>query len=129
MPSPNKPSPTPNKDVPVDNASIVVAKLQSEILQLQEAKAAALLAQGKNQTYIKDRVFKYRKLWWDNWVDMMESDEKDMKKTAMIEYNKLQGRILPVQLEGGGGQSVSINIIGMGVDTPEQPQAIEGEII
>lgn len=126
MPQLITPSPSP-KDVPIDNASIVVSKLQEEILALQEVKAAALLAQGKNQTYIKDRVFKYRKLWWDSWEEMMGSEEKDMRKTAMIEYNKLQGRILPVQLEGGNNQQVSINIIGMGVEQPNN--IVEGELI
>jgi len=122
-----------NKDVPKNNTDLVVAKLTNELEILREQKAQALLVQGKTQTYVKDRVYKFRKEWWDKWHTMLNSEDSSERKTALIEYNKLQARILPTQLVGQGGQQVQVNIIGMGVENPEErPEdnsVIDGDVI
>lgn len=104
--------------------------LTKEIAVLQEKKALANLALGKTTTYIKDRVYKHRKLWWETWEAMLTSDDENQRKVALIEYNKLQLRVLPTQLEGTNGQSVVVNIVGMGVEesVPESQDYIEGEL-
>jgi len=112
---------------PLDHKELVVTKVSEEIELLQERKAAALLANGQNQAYVKDRVFKHRKIWWNKWKEMMESDDPLMVRSAMVEYNKLQTKVLPHQLEGSGGQSVTVNILGMGIEQSEEP--IEGELV
>lgn len=119
--------PEKNKDLPVNNSELVTKKVAEDIALLQEAKAAALLAQGKTATYIKDRVYKYKKEWWDKWHDMLNSEDSAERKTALIEYNKLQAKILPTQLQAGDNSQVQINIIGMGIDVPQR-EIVEGEI-
>jgi len=103
--------------------------LSKEIAELQEKKSEVLLASGKELAYVKDRVFKYRQDWWDEWYKMLKSDERDLRKTAIVEYNKLQQKVLPTQLDAGNGGSVTVNILGMGIDQSEPPRNIEGEII
>lgn len=112
------------------NENQTIEKVASEIDILKEKKALAALAQGKTTTYIKDRVYKHRKLWWEAWEQMMNSDDITEKKIALIEYNKLQLRVLPTQLEGTNGQSVVVNIVGMGVEesNSNNEDCIEGEL-
>jgi hypothetical protein len=112
----------------------VVKTIDTQLSILQDKKAATMLAQGRSASYVKDRVFKYRKIWWDKWKEMLNSSDLATQKTALIEYNKLQARVLPTQLEGTNGSNIMVNIIGMGVDNtheeePQQPNVIQGEII
>lgn len=86
------------------------------------------MASGKNQAYVKDRVFKYRKEWWNKWKEMLNSGEKDLEKIALIEYNKLQQKVLPTQLEGSDGANVTVNILGMGIEQPKK-KPIDGEVV
>jgi hypothetical protein len=117
------------ENLPQDNAIVVKEKLDKDIEVLKEKKALAALAQGKTTTYIKDRVYKHRKLWWANWEAMMNSEDVSERKLALVEYNKLQLRVLPTQLEGTNGQSVVVNIVGMGIEQPTpDDDYIEGEI-
>ena len=85
------------------------------------------LSDMKAATYIKDRVYKYRHEWWKAWIEALHSKDKDMKKVALIEFNKLQGRVLPTQLEGTAGQQIMVNVIGMWIETPPPPPAVEWE--
>lgn len=112
----------------------VVKNVASEISILQDKKAEVMVANNKTASYIKDRVFKYRKTWWNKWLEMMNSDDMSTQKTALIEFNKLQARVLPTQLEGSNGSQIMVNIIGMGVDNPvmqkiEESNTIEGEVV
>lgn len=116
------------KDVPVNNSELVEKKVTDDILLLREKKAEVALAQGRYATFIKDRVDKYKSEWWREWYKMLKSDEKDLKKTAIVEYNKLQGRILPTQLEGTNGQQIVVNVVGLGIDSPG-PITIEGDCV
>lgn len=112
-----------------NNKNQTIEKVASEIEILKERKALADLAQGKTTTYIKDRVYKHRKLWWATWEAMLTSDDENQRKVALIEYNKLQLRVLPTQLEGANGQSVVVNIVGMGLEESHpQEDYIEGEV-
>jgi phage-related tail protein len=120
------------KEEELKSATEVIEKTKADLALLQEKKSEMLLANNKVASYIKDSVFKYRKEWWTKWLEMLNSPEKGMQKTAIIEYNKLQGRVLPTQLEGTAGNQIMVNILGMGIDAaenPEQQKAIEGEII
>lgn len=112
----------------------VVKNVSADISALQDKKAEVMLANNRTASYIKDRVFKYRKTWWNKWLEMMNADDVATQKTALIEFNKLQARILPTQLEGSNGNQIMVNIIGMGVDNPvakkiEESNAIEGEVV
>lgn len=115
------------KDIPINNSKIVEEKLSKELLELQEKKIETDLVNGRTKTYIADKIYKFRKDWWETWYRMLKSEDSSEKKTAIIEYNKLQQRVLPTQLEGSGKQAIQINILsGVGVD---DPCPVEGEII
>jgi hypothetical protein len=110
-------------------------EISRDLVALSEKKAEVLLASGKEKTYVREKVFKHRKEWWDKWLEMLHSGEKDLEKTALVEYNKLQARILPTQLETDGNSNISINIIGMGIEEPirkvyetEQEPVQDGEV-
>jgi len=67
---------------------------------------------------VKKKVKKYIPLWWTNWEEMMNaSKEKDgldwfnKKKLAMQEFNKLQIKMLPTQVEGTeDGEPIKIQL-------------------
>jgi hypothetical protein len=103
-------------------------KISSEIEVLQEKKAETMLANNQTASYVKDRVFKYRKVWWTKFKEMIESEDPQAQRTAFIEYNKLQARVLPTQLEGTQGNQIMVNIIGMGVNSNNN-NCVEGEVI
>jgi hypothetical protein len=114
----SKLQPSP-KDVPSDAIETTKDKVSNEISELKDKRDEVMLRQGAaTGAYIKDRVFKYNRDWWNQYKEMRRSDDPTMRKTAFIEYNKLQARILPTQLEAGSGNNVQINIVGMGLDEP-----------
>jgi len=67
---------------------------------------------------IKKNVKKHIPLWWTNWEEMMNATpEKDgldwfnKKKLAMQEFNKLQIKMLPTQVEGTeDGEPIKIQL-------------------
>lgn len=55
-----------------------------------------------NLEFVKLKVNEYSELWWKQWKLMMNSNKIDSKKFAMAEFNKLQIKMIPQKLEGGG---------------------------
>jgi len=81
------------------------AQLDSSLASLKEAKISTLNATGQTSLYIKAMVDKNRKLWWDALEEDLVSTDPIVRRTALMEYNKLQCRILPTELtspEDGG---------------------------
>lgn len=105
----------------------VITTVSDDIKALQEKKMEVWLSDMKAATYIKDRVYKYRKEWWDKWLEMLHAKDKDLNKVALIEFNKLQWRVLPTQLEWTAGQQIMVNVIGMWIETPPPEPAVEWE--
>lgn len=119
-----------NKDLPFNNCQLVKDKVARDLAELQEKKMETALVNGRSKTYISDRIYKFRKEWWENWYAMLHSEDSSERKTALIEYNKLQQRVLPTQLEGGGSSTVQVNILnGVGVDNISDDNTIEAEIV
>jgi hypothetical protein len=59
--------------------------------------------QGYGKAYfIKEKVTKYEELWWKEWEAMMIGDDKDDRKFAMAEFNKLQQKMMPTDLTSMG---------------------------
>lgn len=83
----------------------------SDIKDLMERKEEALAIEGKRSTYIKEKVFKYSGMFWDKWLELIISGDKDDLKFAMSEYNKLQQKVLPTQIEDGDGNRLFPQII------------------
>lgn len=86
-----------------------------DIATLTENKTVALSAEKNKTAYIKERVFKYKEDWWKKWEEMLNGDDKDERRTALMEYNKLQCRILPTEITGQDGEQLLINVIGYGI--------------
>lgn len=113
---------TPHEDLP--------AKIDEEIAALEEQKIKNLQVTNKS-AYIKERVFKYKELWWSNFEKDLERNEdgtpkdKDLYRTAFIEYNKLQGRILPTEITGPDGDQLILNIVGYGARNNLLPKSVD----
>lgn len=65
----------------------------------KEKKNQELLLNGQKTKYIRNKVFQFGPLFWENLERDMQSDDPKVKQFAMSEYNKLQARVLPVELE------------------------------
>jgi hypothetical protein len=86
----------------MSNKKIIMA----DMMALKEAKTEANFLSGNKSAYIAEKVSKYNQLWWANLTDMLSSDDKAERNTAMIEYNKLQCRVLPTQITGADGKDL-----------------------
>jgi hypothetical protein len=76
-----------------------------DIAALVETKTEVLAAEGKKSQYIKEKVHALHKKWWDKIEKDLESSDEAVARAAMIEFNKLQCRVLPTELtspEDGG---------------------------
>jgi len=60
---------------------------------------------------VRQKIDKYHPLWWERWLVMMDSDDKQERFEAMREFNKLQCKMIPTQITGEDGQPISVNII------------------
>jgi len=80
--------------------------LMGDMISLRDAKTEAKALEGSKSKYISDKVFQFNKMWWDNIQMMMLSDDKTERNTAMVEFNKLQCRILPTQITGADGKDL-----------------------
>lgn len=79
--------------------------IEQSITTLEDAKIEVLKATGQDSKYIKAKLFKNRDLWWDSIELDLISDDFKVRRSAQIEYNKLQARVLPTELtspEDGG---------------------------
>jgi len=118
------------KDLPSNDCEKVKEKMTRELTKLHEKKLETDLVNGRTKTYIADRIYKFRKDWWSKWFEMLNSEDASQNKTALIEYNKLQQRVLPTQLEGSGGSTVQVNILnGIGVEDAKEDEPMEVEVI
>lgn len=120
------------KDVPKKNRDIVKENTSTNLAELQKKKSEVDLVNGRIKTYIRDKVYEHRKDWWRAWSEMLESPDPKEKRAALVEYNKLQSRILPTQLEGSGNSNVQVNIMnGMGIDTDpnNKDEPVEAQVI
>lgn len=57
---------------------------------------------------IRENVEKFSSLWWNTWEAMMESTDKQEKFEAMREFNKLQCKMIPQDVNNNlsGGLTV-----------------------
>jgi hypothetical protein len=105
-----------------------VSVVEQDIAALQERKTQALEFTNPN-TYVRARVFQYRDKWWEDLDRMRTSEDKDERKCAMIEFNKLQCRVLPTQLENGDSSALTVQVMnysgGSGTKDKENAPIIE----
>jgi len=48
---------------------------------------------------VRENVEKFSDLWWENIVAMMQGESKEDRRYAMTEFNKLQVKMMPQQVE------------------------------
>ncbi|MEY2595069.1 MAG: hypothetical protein RI965_341 [Bacteroidota bacterium] len=76
-----------------------------------ESRAANQIASGKTQQYIRDNVLKHNQLWWKNLeADLMDPDPS-VRRMAMIEYNKLQCKVLPNEFASGDESGIVFKVV------------------
>jgi hypothetical protein len=65
------------------------------------------------QNFIKSNVKKHQEEWWTQIVAMMKGDDKIDRKFALVEFNKLQLKMCPqnVDLTSGGKELVHLTQI------------------
>lgn len=93
--------------VPIDK----VYKDLVDVNKMLEQKLARYEVDGKIRLYIKEKINEKYLLWWQKWEEMLNSDDRKDVSTAMIEFNKLQARILPTQITDEDGNNLSVNIV------------------
>lgn len=87
-----------------------------EIKTLQNNKLGALSLEKNKKTYIREMVHKLGPLWWEKLEQSLKSDDINERRMALIEYNKLQTKMLPTQLEDSDGNNIMVNIIGTNIN-------------
>lgn len=62
------------------------------------------------QNFIKERVKQYEELWWTIFAEMLSGSDKDDRKFAMGEFNKIQSKMVPTLLGNEDGAPLIIQV-------------------
>ena len=65
------------------------------------AKGSGNPGYGKISTVL-NKVKEHTPLWWTEWEKMIKHGQWDERKVAMQEFNKLQVKLIPTDIESGG---------------------------
>lgn len=75
-----------------------------------------LAISGKKNTFIKAKVMENHKMWWNTIEQgMMQDEDRELKRLCIIEYNKLQCRLLPTEITGDDGENLTVKVINYAV--------------
>lgn len=75
-----------------------------------------LAISGKKNTFIKAKIMEGHKQWWDTIMEgMTQNEDRELKRLSLIEYNKLQCRLLPTEITGDDGENLTIKVINYAV--------------
>lgn len=102
----------------------IISGYKVDMEEVDSVKDEIALADGKSSVYIKRKVREENELWWKTWREMMESEDKLDRRSAFAEYNKLQCRILPSQLDDGDGNGIVLNIVNYANANPKSNRLI-----
>jgi hypothetical protein len=69
--------------------------------------------------FVRQKVTEHSELWWSEWETMMKG-ERDDKHLAMKEFNKLQTKMIPQDMDVGG--QVIVQIAKQIADKYDAPQ-------
>lgn len=95
--------------------------------ELKQKKEQELLMAGRKTQYIKDKVFEYSEKWWKAYEEMANSDNKDERKAALAEFNKLQCRILPTEIANADNEGLVVKVVSQFV-AHGPVEATEGDV-
>jgi hypothetical protein len=87
-----------------------IESVQKDIDDLTQKKVENLQYTNRS-SYIREKVFEYKTLWWDRIAEMMGSDDNDLVKFALSEVNKLQSKILPTEITGADGKDLPTALV------------------
>jgi hypothetical protein len=59
--------------------------------------------------FISEKVAKHSEQWWKEAVRMMTKGDKEEKKFAMSEFNKLQVKMVPTVVAGDDDKPLTVN--------------------
>ena len=93
--------------------------LDESIQQITLAKAEVANIQGRTSDFIKAKVAANRNLWWSALEQDLRDEDPKIRRAAMIEYNKLQVRILPTELSTTDTGGITVQIMGYGANAEE----------
>lgn len=102
--------------------------LDQSINQITIAKAEVANVQGRATDYIKAKVAANRNLWWSALEEDLRDSDPKIRRAAMIEYNKLQVRILPTELSTNDSGGILVQVMGYGA-SEEQNTIQDAEFI
>lgn len=92
-------------------STITRAEALQALEALDDAKAETLAVEGKSTAYVKKMVERFHPFWWNNLMADLNSEDKDVRKSAMIEFNKLQCRVLPTEIgQSADSEAITLNI-------------------
>ena len=66
---------------------------------------------NKKVQYTKNMVTLYSPAWWDEMNALLHGEDRELKKVAFQEFNKLQMKILPTEITGADGEELVIKIV------------------
>lgn len=58
--------------------------------------------------FMRHRINYFAPRWWEEWEMLLESDNMELKKFAMVEFNKLQAKVIPQDLDVKGEVVIQI---------------------
>lgn len=93
--------------------------------EVLEKKMALMEVDGRKNCWVKNNVMRYQRLWWAKWYEMVTGKDEADIRTAMIEYNKLQARILPAQVEDGDLGNIVVKINQFNINNEKRVIPIE----
>lgn len=80
-------------------------------------------ARTNKKQYVQNMISLYSPKWFDKMNEMLEGEDRDLKKVAFQEFNKLQIKKMPTEITGAEGGEIVVRLM----DYSSKPQ--EGEII
>lgn len=90
--------------------TITPQEATESLQKLQEEKAITQAINGPKSAYLKALVYKHHEIWWNAIKNDMQSDDPDIRAKAMVEFNKLQCRVLPTEFSSPEGEGIVIKV-------------------
>lgn len=87
---------------------------------------------GQGKHYLMEKIKAYSPMWWDEFHRMMEGEDPDLKKVAFQEFNKLQQKLMPQQLEVESDSLAAVGVIMLPkkmLPNHSEDNTVEGELV
>lgn len=97
---------------PAIQPTISRQEAQEILNRLDIGRMETAAVDGKRTTYIKELVHKLHPIWWAQILDDLNAPkDSDRYRTAIVEMNKLQCRVLPTEVgQSADSDAITLNI-------------------